>query len=92
LQLAVTPTFLKKKKSRPSKSSKGKDKEIPEELLQNISEPLIYEAEKTDFEPTYCFCNGISYGGMIKCDYDNVIYLIIWYKISVKKNGFIYLV
>ncbi len=65
-------TYISKKKAR-SKSSKSKvDKEISEELIQGVSEPLIYEQEKTENEPTYCFCNGISYGSMIKCDYDNV--------------------
>jgi hypothetical protein len=66
------PTFLNKKKSRPSKSAKGKDKEIHEEMLQNVTEPLIYEPEKIESEPLYCFCNSISYGAMIKCDYNHV--------------------
>lgn len=64
-------TLLKKKKSRPSKSSR-KDKELDDELTQNISEPIIYDLEKQENEPLYCFCNGVSYGDMIKCDNDTV--------------------
>ena len=69
-----TQSFLNKKKARTSsKGVKSKvDKEIQEEIIQTIGEPLIYEQEKLENEPTYCFCNGISYGSMIKCDYDNV--------------------
>jgi hypothetical protein len=40
--------------------------------MYNVEEPVIYEMEKPENEPTYCFCGGISYGNMIQCDYANV--------------------
>ena len=68
--------MLKKKKIRSSKSKK--DKEEVEELSPYIAETNIYEYDKIENEPTYCFCNGISYGDMIQCDYDGVNYQIIY--------------
>ncbi len=68
--------LLKKKKNRSNKPKK--EKEEAEEFSPPVIESNLYEYEKVESEPTYCFCNGVSYGDMIQCEFDGVIlfYLI----------------
>jgi hypothetical protein len=66
----ISSALLKKKKNRSNKPKNEKDD--VEELSPNIVESNVYEYDKIENEPTYCFCNGISYGDMIQCDFDGV--------------------
>jgi hypothetical protein len=64
------------------------------DLNENRKEHLPFkESSSVDpenaTEPTYCFCSGISYGDMIKCDNDTVSLKLLF---SVKEFGFIFLV
>jgi hypothetical protein len=67
---------LKKKKVRPSKLGKKEKEEEMEEIMQNMDTINYVDFEKQENEPIYCFCNGPSYGDMVKCDNDSVIIVI----------------
>ena len=72
----LSGALLKKKKNRSIKPKK--ENEEAEEFSPAVIESNLYEYDKVELEPTYCFCNGVSYGDMIQCDFDGVIlfYLI----------------
>ncbi len=60
--------LLKRKKNR----SKLKKQKEEEELASVVYDNSIYELDKVESEPTYCFCNGVSYGDMVLCEHEGV--------------------
>ena len=78
--IQVFPVIANYPGKKRNRSSKQKSKE--KEEIEDLSTPQIVEMAVSDFqeqenEPKYCFCNGISYGDMIKCDNDKVYYINI---------------
>ena len=80
--------LLKKRKSLDYKcksesvsSSKKKTKILGNKFTDITFQEI--DSKMNHNEPLYCYCNYISFGNMIKCDNDNVIF-----SFSVKRIGF----
>lgn len=69
--------FIKKKTLRKPDYSSEREDSIPSNLnhLEDITYAEI-DGKLDPKEPLFCFCNYVSYGNMVRCDFNSVIAFI----------------